>query len=173
MKISGCPIDENRKLVDWEENLGIGSEDLGGSPFHAGDGGMVAIIKDMDNMTVATTNEHWKAQTFYTAPIKDLGCVTETGLIRASKNCDATDSDDGRSYFGLHWEIPSGWEKDSFDDSNWPNATTYSNETIGVDNKKSYTNFTDIFDNQAHDAKFIWSTNVVLDNEVIVRYTVK
>lgn len=160
------------KLVDWEENLGLGSENMRRSAFHAGDGGMVAVIKDMDNHIIAMTDENWKAQTFYTAPIKDLNCVTETGLIRASKNCDETDSDDGTSYFGLHWGLPSDWEKENFDDSNWPNATTYTNKTIGVDNKKAYTNFTDIFDNQTNDAKFIWSTNVVLDNEVIVRYTV-
>ncbi len=160
------------KLVDWEENLGLGSENSRGNAFHAGDGGMVAVIKDMDNNTIATTDENWKAQTFYTAPIKDLSCVTETGLIRASKNCDETDSNDGTSYFGLHWELPSDWEKVIFDDSNWPNATIYSNKTIGVDNKKSYTNFLEIFDNETNDAKFIWSSNVVLDNEVIVRYTV-
>jgi hypothetical protein len=161
------------KLVDWEENLGLGSENSRGNAFHAGDGGMVAVIKDMDNNTIAITDENWKAQTFYTAPIKDLSCVTETGLIRASKNCDETDSNEGTSYFGLHWEIPNNWEKEIFDDSNWPNATTYTNNTIGVDNKKSYTNFMDIFDNPTNDAKFIWSSNVVLDNEVIVRYTVK
>jgi len=160
------------KLVDWEENLGLGSENSRGNAFHAGDGGIVAVIKDMDNNIIATTDENWKAQTFYTAPIKDLSCVTETGLIRASKNCDETDSNDGTSYFGLHWELPSNWEKVIFDDSNWANATTYSNKTIGVDNKKSYTNFMEIFDNETNDAKFIWSSNVVLDNEVIVRYTV-
>jgi hypothetical protein len=44
---------------------------------------------------------------------------------------------------------------------------------IGVDNKVAYTNFTDIFDNSSADAQFIWSTNVVLDNTVIVRYTVE
>ena len=60
-----------------------------------------------------------------------------------------------------------------FDDSEWPNATEFTNDVIGVDNKPAYTNFIDIFDNSANDAKFIWSTNVILDNEVIVRYTVK
>jgi len=161
------------KLVDWEEALGIGTEKNHSSDYHAGDGGMVAVIKDMDDNTIATTNENWKAQTFYTSPIKDLSCVSESGLMRISKNCDETDSDDGISFYGLHWEIPSGWEKADFDDSSWPNATSFTNETIGVDNKKAYTNFTNIFDDHIFDAKFIWSTNVVLDNEVIVRYTVK
>lgn len=161
------------KLVDWEEHLGIGTEKSRGTDFHAGDGGMVAVIKDIDNNIIATTNENWKAQTFYTAPVKNLSCMVESGSKRISKNCDERDSNDGTLYFGLHWELPLDWEKENFNDANWPNAITYSNKTIGVDNKKAYTNFKEIFDNQIEDAKFIWSSNVVLDNEVIVRYTVK
>ena len=60
----------------------------------------------------------------------------------------------------------------SFDDSTWPSATTYTNIVIGVDNKPSYTNFVNIFDDATNDAQFIWSKNVILDNEVIVRKTV-
>jgi hypothetical protein len=41
-----------------------------------------------------------------------------------------------------------------------------------VDNKPAYTNFTTIFDDVSNDAQFIWSKNVILDNEVIVRKTV-
>lgn len=167
------PFTVAMKLVDWEESLGIGTEKNRGSNYHAGDGGMVAVIKDAEGSIVAVTDENWKAQTFYTAPVKDLSCVTESGLIRASENCDEADSDDGTAFFGLHWELPKDWHQATFEDANWPNATTYSNSTIGVDNKAAYTNFADIFDDSSNDAKFIWSTNVVLDNEVIVRYTVE
>ena len=161
------------KLVDWEEALGLGTEKNRRSEFHAGDGGMTAVIKDSKENIIAITSDKWKAQTFYTAPIKNLSCVVESGSLRNSQNCDDSDSEDGTNYYGLHWEIPSGWEKDDFDDSDWPNATTYTNDGIGVDNKKAYTNFTDIFDEPANDAVFIWSTNVVLDNEVLVRYRVE
>lgn len=161
------------KLVDWEENLGLGSEANRGTSYHPGDGGMVAVFKDENNKVVAITNKDWKAQTYYVAPIKDLSCVTEDGEIRGSKNCDIADSNDGSAYYGLHWDLPLGWEKQTFDDSKWPNAFTYTNKTIGVDNKKAYTNFIDIFDDSKNDAEFIWSSNVVLDNEVLVRYTVK
>lgn len=160
------------QLVDWEEHLGVGCEANRGKPFHAGDGGLVAVIKDAENTIVATTNENWKAQTFYTAPIKDLSCVSEEGNYRYSKNCDSQGGQDGTSFYALHWETPTDWMKADFDDANWPNATTYTNQTIGVDNKPSYTNFTSIFDASENDAEFIWSTNVVLDNEVLVRYTV-
>ncbi|GAA4106110.1 hypothetical protein GCM10022393_00340 [Aquimarina addita] len=170
-----APYTVAMKLVDWEENLGLGSENNSGFDYHPGDGGMVAVFKDESDATVAITGSDWKAQTFYTAPIKDLTCVTEdaTTNARLSDNCDEEDSADGTSYYGLHWETPSDWYEEGFDDSAWPDATTYTNETIGVDNKPSYTNFTDIFDDASNDAQFIWSTNVVLDNLVLVRYTVE
>ncbi|WP_423999968.1 hypothetical protein [Maribacter sp. IgM3_T14_3] len=161
------------KLVDWEENSGLGSESNRGKAFHPGDGGMVAVFKNAKNEIIATTNSNWKAQTYYTAPIKDLSCVSEEGVLRLSDNCSTEGSDDGTSYFALHWKTPVDWQSTNFDDSQWPNASEYTNEIIGVDNKSSYTNFTDIFDNSAADAQFIWSTNVILDNEVLVRYTVE
>ncbi|WP_206542248.1 hypothetical protein [Lacinutrix himadriensis] len=160
------------KLVDWEENSGLGSEANRGQAFHPGDGGMVAVFKNAKDEIIATTDANWKAQTFYTAPLRDLSCASEEGTLRLSETCSTEDSNDGASYYALHWKTPSNWQSADFDDSQWPNATTFTNNTIGVDNKPSYTNFTNIFDDSAADAQFIWSTNVILDNEVIVRYTV-
>ena len=160
-------------LVDWEENLGLGSESNGGFSYHPGDGGVVAVFKDAENKTLAITGNNWKAQTFYTAPIIDLGCPTENGTARLSSNCSTQDSNNGSSYYALHWSKPPNWQAASFDDSSWPAASTFTNTTIGVNNKPAYTNFTDIFDDSSNDAQFIWSSNVILDNEVVVRYTVK
>ncbi|MBX2874713.1 MAG: hypothetical protein KTR30_21500 [Saprospiraceae bacterium] len=160
-------------LVDWEENLGVGTEANRASDYHPGDGGMVAVFKDESGKILATTGSEWKAQTFYTAPIKNLSCPTENGSIRSTANCNSEDASDGRNFYGLHWAVPVNWMKKDFDDSSWPNATTFTNAVIGVDNKPAYTNFTDVFDDAKDDAEFIWSTNVILDNEVIVRYTVK
>jgi hypothetical protein len=159
-------------LVDWEERLGVGCETNGGFNYHCGDGGLVAVFKDANNNIIAKTGADWKAQTFYTAPIKDLTCPSENGALRLSTNCNSTDSTTGTNYYGLHWDRPLSWETASFDDNAWPTATTYTNATIGVDNKPAYTNFINIFDDSANDAQFIWSTNVILDNEVIVRKTV-
>jgi len=161
------------KLVDWEENSGSGTENNRGNAFHAGDGGMVAVFKDRSGEIVASTNSSWKAQTFYTAPIKELSCTSEKGTLRLSENCNTSDSDDGNAYYALHWQLPIDWQTAAFDDSEWPNATEFTNAVIGVDNKPAYTNFTDIFDAPINDAQFIWSTNVVLDNEIIVRFTVE
>jgi hypothetical protein len=159
-------------LVDWEERLGVGAETNGGFTYHCGDGGMVAVFKDSNNSIIAKTGSDWKAQTFYTAPIMDLSCPTENGTLRLSGNCSTVDSNSGTNYYGLHWVQPANWTSPSFVDASWPNATTYTNTSIGVDNKPAYTNFTNIFDSPTNDAQFIWSTNVILDNEVIVRKTV-
>ena len=159
-------------LVDWEENLGLGSELNGGFAYHPGDGGMVAVFKDASNKIIATTGNEWKAQTFYTSPITDLTCPSESGTLRLSTNCSTQNSNDGSKYYGLHWSRPANWMNAAFDDSSWPSASTFTNATIGVDNKPAYTNFTAIFDEASDDAEFIWSSNVILDNEVIVRHTV-
>jgi len=167
------PFTITMKLVDWEENLGIGTEENHGFTNHAGDGGMVAVFKNTSNEIIATTDDSWTAQTFYTAPVKDLTCLSESGSRRLSSTCDEEDSNDGSRYYAVHWKVPDNWTNSSFDDGDWPSATTYTNQEIGVDNKPAYTNFTDIFDDPTNDAEFIWSTNVVLDNEVIVRKTVE
>lgn len=167
------PFSIAMKLVDWEENSGLGSESNRGHAYHPGDGGMVAVFTDSYNNIIAKTDEHWKAQTFYTAPIQDLSCVVETGTARLTQDCSTESVDDGSQFYALHWDLPTNWYKKDFDDSQWQNATTFSNDTIGVKNKSAYTNFTEIFDNPANDAQFIWSSNVVLDNEVIVRFTVE
>ncbi|WP_025743129.1 hypothetical protein [Aquimarina pacifica] len=154
------------KLIDWEENLGLGSENNRGKNFHPGDGGFIASFSDG-----TVTNNKWKAQTFYTAPISDLSCLSEVGEKRLSANCSTDGVDDGTNFYGVHWKIPENSFKADFDDSQWPNATTYTEEVIGVKNKKAYMNFIEKFSGAG--AEFIWSTNVVLDNEVIVRFKVE
>lgn len=154
------------KLIDWAENLGLGSEKNRGKDFHPGDGGFIASFSDG-----TVTNAKWKAQTFYTAPVSDLGCLNEIGEQRLSSNCSTDGVDDGADFYGIHWKIAENSFAVDFDDSQWPNATTYTEEVIGVNNKKAYMNFIEKFSGAG--AEFIWSTNVVLDNEVIVRYRVE
>lgn len=159
-------------LVDWEENLGLGSENNSGLSYYNGDGGMVAVFRDSLKRVVAITSDKWKAQTFYTAPVTDLTCPSEKGSLRLSDKCSTKGSNNGTSNYALHWERPANWMMQDYDDSGWPDATTFTNATVGVDNKPSYTNFVNIFDNPAQDAQFIWSTNLILDNEILVRYKV-
>lgn len=155
------------KCVDWEENLGLGTEKQGSSSNYIGDGGFVMHIKNASGSTVGITDNSWKSQTYYIAPISDLACLSENGTARLSTNC--TTSVGASNSYGIHWAIPSNWFNATYDDSTWPAATTFSNSTVGVDNKASYTNFTDVFDNASKDAVFIWSSNLKLDNLVLLR----
>lgn len=154
------------KVVDWEENLGLGTENNRGKDFHPGDGGFIASFSDG-----TVTNSDWKAQTFYTSPIYDLSCLSEKGETRLSTDCTTKGTDDGENAYAIHWETPDDWMSKGFNSSAWPNANVYSEREIGVNNKKAYMNFIEQFSGAG--ASFIWSTNVVLDNEVLLRYEVK
>jgi len=161
------------KMVDWEETLGLGVESNRGTKYHAGDGGLVAQIQNDAGKTVAITDSSWKAQTFYTAPIVDRTCLVVDGEKRDSSACTDQSVKNAESTSAAHWAVPENWAQTDFDDSKWPAATTFTNDTVGVNNKRSYTNFTDLFDAKGADAQFIWSSNLVLDNLVLLRTTVK
>jgi hypothetical protein len=160
------PYDIAVKLVDWEENLGLGSEDNRGKSFHAGDGGFIASFSDG-----TVTSNQWFAQTFYTSPIYDLSCLKEQNQLRDSSSCFAGGTDDGESAYAVHWPLPENWQLAAFDYRHWPQASTYSEDDIGVNNKKAYMNFREKFAGAG--ATFIWSSNVVLDNQVLLKYRVE
>ncbi len=161
------------KMVDWEEHLGIGAEVSGSRTYHAGDGGLVMHIKDMEGNTVSITDESWKAETFYTAPLSDLSCLNVTANSRDSSGCSYTAVEDGSILSAAHWDVPNNWASPDFDASHWPNAHLFTNETVVVHNKRGYTNFTDLFDDPSADAQFIWSSNLILDNLVLIRTTIE
>ncbi|WP_051563768.1 hypothetical protein [Enterovibrio calviensis] len=154
------------KAIDWEENLGLGSENNRGKKYHAGDGGFIASFSDG-----TVTNADWKAQTFYTSPVYDLSCLKEEDGRRLSETCTTEGTDEGQDAYAIHWQTPDNWMAEDFDASSWPQATLYSEDDIGVNNKKAYMNFIEKFSGAG--ASFIWSTNVVIDNEVLLRYEVK
>ncbi|MBU2879159.1 hypothetical protein [Aliiglaciecola lipolytica] len=161
------------KMVDWEETLGLGMEYNRGSIFHAGDGGLVAHFQDAKGQTVAITDNSWKAQTFYTSPIVNRDCLVIENSVRDSSACDKQKVTDANKTSAAHWAVDKNWMKPEFDDSSWPAALTYTNDTVGVKNKKSFMNFLDVFDTKGADAEFIWSSNLVLDNLVLLRKTIK
>jgi hypothetical protein len=150
------------KLVDWEENPGLGSEINMGNNFHPGDGGFIAQFSDG-----TVTDSNWKAQTFYIAPIQDLNSVIEKADGTHSTATATIVPTCGANCFGVHYPTPPNWTAANFDDSGWPKAILYN--AAQVTNQAAYTNFA----NSAWpNAKFIWSSNLILDNEVLVRHTV-
>ena len=158
------PITYAIKLVDWEENLGLGTELNGGNAYHPGDGGLMASFSDG-----TVTNGNWKAQTFNIAPLDNPALVTDLANGTHDSSAVSTTHTLTETAYALHYAVPSDWYSKTFTDSVWPAATTYTEATVGVDNKPAYTNFPGQF--SASGAQFIWSSNLVLDNEVIVRYT--
>ncbi|GGP86363.1 hypothetical protein [Shewanella ulleungensis] len=159
------PYDIAIKVVDWEENSGLGTENNRGKQYHPGDGGLIASFSDG-----TTTNAEWSAQTFYTAPIYDLSCATEVGQQRLTKSCNAEGRNSYGKAYSLHWQIPQDWQTNNQYIS-WPKSVEFTEQEIGVDNKKAYMNFQPLFSGAG--ASFIWSSNVILDNLVLFRYHVK
>ena len=147
-------------------NLGLGSENSRGNKYHAGDGGFVATFSDG-----TITDSSWKAQSFYIAPIDSPANVRIIGNLRGISKVRVRRLTCREDCFAAHRALPKDWIKKDFDDSSWPLATVYTNDTIGVNNKAAYMNFSVLFIGKK--AKFIWSYSVVLDNHVVVRKTVK
>ena len=159
------------KMIDWSENLGLGSELMRGVPYHTGDGGFVAILKDENGDVILSTDENWKVQPYYIAPLLDASCVTPD---RISKDCEVPPKKDAEAAYGVHYAIPDDWAQKGFDDTHWQTATLYTNEDIGGSLRRpAYENFTGLFDDPDHDAQFIWSQNLLQDNVVLARRTVK
>ncbi|MGQ7844613.1 hypothetical protein ACUNV4_09060 [Granulosicoccus sp. 3-233] len=158
--------------VDWEENLGLGSENHSGLAFNPGKGGFIAHLQDASGNSVAITNRRWRAQTFYTSPLKNRNCLVASRQIRRSTPCDTRGENYAGGFSGAHWNLPTDWMSPAFNDSIWPSASIHSNASVDVSNSPAYTRFRDIFDAEGADANFIWTSNLMLDNLVILRTTV-
>ena len=163
------PITYAFKLVDWDEHLGLGMELFGGNPWHPGDGGLIARFSDG-----TVTDSSWKAQSFCIAPLNSPNEVVERGNVHdttalgrvhpvAKKpNCQ-------EQCYAVHYPVPANWAAPSFDDSKWPRAYEYTDVDIGVTNLPAYTRYPELFEG----ARWIWTVNLVFDNLVISRKTVR
>jgi hypothetical protein len=60
--------------------------------------------------------------------------------------------------------IPDNWYATDFNDSDWSNATEYTEDEVGP--KQPY------YDSDFKGAKFIWTRDIALDNTVIFRHHV-
>ena len=69
----------------------------------------------------------------------------------------------------MHYPIPDNWAAPNFDDSRWPKAFEFTNEDVGVDHVPAYTRYPEAFAG----ARWIWSNNLVFDNLVLARKTVR
>lgn len=71
--------------------------------------------------------------------------------------------------YAVHYPIPANWQSAGFNDAGWPRAWEYTDVEIGVTNLPAYTRYPELFQG----ARWIWTQNLVLDNVVIARKTVR
>jgi hypothetical protein len=162
-------------LVDWDEHLGLGMElfPISGpkqNPWYPGDGGLIAKFSD-DTVTDAT----WKAQSFYIAPLNspdevveqpgNLHDTTKLGRVHPLHKLPTCQD----KCYAVHYPIPANWQSARFNDSLWPRAWEYTDVDIGVTNLPAYTRYPELFAG----ARWIWTMNLVFDNVVIARKTVR
>lgn len=157
------PITYALKCADWEEHLGVGMEY---DNYQLGDAGVAVYFSDGTK-----TDETWKSQVFYISPLDNPACVVENADgTRTAANCSSTPacatSKNPSGCYALHYPVPDGWSLRTFDDSKWPAASVYTEAQFKP--KEGYTNYRSLF----RDAKFIWTSNLILDNFVILRKTV-
>src|SRR5262249_3060212 len=111
------------KLVDWEEDLGLGTEiGVRDGPWYQGDGGLTARFSDG-----TVTDSSWKAQAFYIAPLASPDDVVEKGSVhhtaklgRVHPHAPKPGCQD--KCYAIHYPIPGNWAAPSFDDARWPRA---------------------------------------------------
>lgn len=138
-------------------------------PISQGMAGWSLNLQSADGETVAITDATWKAQAFYISPLQDRSCLQTQGNVRDTSDCSTDGVSDGTEFSAAFWPVPDNWVAPDFNDTDWPSAVVFSDETVGVDNKRAFTDFTAIFNDLGADAKFIWSSNLILDNLVLVR----
>ncbi|MBN8920136.1 MAG: hypothetical protein J0H62_05465 [Rhizobiales bacterium] len=156
-------------LVDWEEKLGLGMEKMPYNPWHSGDGGIIAKFSDG-----TVTDSSWKAQSFYIAPLAHPDDVVELGNIHDTSKLGRVHPiaklPTCKEYcFAIHYPIPDGWQQASFDDSKWPRAYEYTDADVGVGSLTGYWRYPEAF----LDARWMWTINLVFDNLVLARKTVR
>ena len=157
------------RLVDWEGFLGVGLESRSGA-FHIGDGGFIASFSNG-----IVTGATWRCRPAYIAPLDDGSCLTEDadGNVDSSR-CPSTDAtvrcvgaQPERTCMAAHAPLPPDWASPTFDASRWTAASLY--DAARVTNDPAYTTFAGTF---FASARFIWSRNLDLDNDVICRVNV-
>jgi phosphatidylethanolamine-binding protein (PEBP) family uncharacterized protein len=144
------PFTVGLMVRDFTENSS-GLEYIGKPNQQIGDGGAIAQIRDLStNKIIAATNTSWKTLVTNKAPLNPE-CVSSANPIVDCK------------YQNIN--TPSSWSTNSFKDTAWKSATSYTKEEVGV--KDGY------FDiSWSNTAGLIWSSDLKLDNTVLIRKTI-
>jgi len=136
---------------DFTENLS-GLEYIGKANQQIGDAGIIFQIRDLaTNQIVAVSDSNWKVTILNKAPLNPE-CVTSKSPLTDCKYENTS--------------APKLWSTSSFKDSSWKSASIFTKEEVGV--KDGY------FDiNWDDTAKLIWSSDLKLDNALLIRKVIK
>jgi len=135
---------------DYTENAS-GLEYIGTDRQQIGDGGIIAQFREISTgKVVASTSKNWKVLVANKAPV-NTDCVKSKNPNTECKY--------------INTSIPNGWATSSFKDSAWASATEFSKEDVGV--KEGYFDY-----NWASGSSLVWSSDLKLDNTVLLRKVV-
>lgn len=136
---------------DFTENR-TGLEYIGTARQQIGDGGIIFQIRDKKSgLIVAASDTTWRALVIDKAPLNP-DCVSSAQPLVDCK------------FHSI--PIPKGWSQSRFDVTRWSRANIYSETEVGV--KDGY------FDFEWNDkAKLIWSSDLKLDNTILLVKTIK
>jgi phosphatidylethanolamine-binding protein (PEBP) family uncharacterized protein len=144
------PFTVGLMVRDFTENSS-GLEYIGKPNQQIGDGGAIAQIRDViTNKVIAATDTSWKTLVINKAPLNPE-CVSSANPIVDCKY--------------LNTNTPSNWSTNSFKDTAWKSATSYTKEEVGV--KDGYLDIS-----WSNTAGLIWSSDLKLDNTVLIRKTI-
>lgn len=136
---------------DFTENAS-GLEYIGKPNQQIGDAGFILQIREVvSGNVVAYTSKEWKVLTINKAPINPV-CVSSSNPMSDCK------------YTNTKFDI--AWSSVGYKDTAWKFATEFSKESVGV--KDGYFDFT-----WATAAALIWSSDLKLDNTILLRKVVK
>jgi len=136
---------------DFTENAS-GLEYIGKPNQQIGDAGIILQIREVTSgQIVAQTSSDWKVLTINKAPLNPE-CVTSNNPTVDCKSSNA--------------KVPTSWASASFKDATWKFASEFSAEAVGV--KDGYFDFT-----WSPAAKLVWSSDLKLDNAILLRKVVK
>ncbi len=136
---------------DFTENAS-GLEYIGTSRQQIGDGGVIAQVRDnKTGKIIAVTSGSWKALVVNKAPLNPE-CVTSSNPVADCKSSNTPE--------------PANWSRTGASNSGWTNASVYTPQEVGV--KDGYNTIT-----WSPNAKPIWSSDLELDNTVLLRTSIK
>ena len=136
---------------DYTENAS-GLEYIGTDRQQIGDGGIIAQVRDnKTGKTISVTNGSWQTLVLSKAPLNP-SCVSSSNPTVDCKSSTIT--------------APAGWSKNGASSKGWKSASVYTPAQVGV--KEGYAMIT--WDPAA---KLVWSSDLELDNTVLLRTSIK